>query len=98
VAAVIRHERRDDRVAAEVPVRINGKVVGTTRNLSMSGVYFVTQREIASGQKIRFLLDLESPGGPLVLSCAGTVLRVETCEGIRGVAVSLDSSRLQRKA
>ena len=92
-----REERRAERVLAEVPVRIKGTVVGTTRNMSATGVYFLTDRDIAAGQVLRFVLDLDSPGGLLTLVCSGTVVRIDDSQGKRGVAVHLESSYLKRK-
>src|SRR5262249_51768661 len=41
--------RRDVRTAATVPVRIDGAIAGSTRDVSASGVYMILAREAALG-------------------------------------------------
>jgi hypothetical protein len=65
--------------------------------MSPSGVFFVTHRKLAVDQPVHFTLDLETPTGPLCLSCVGVVVRVEDSPGKRGIAVAIQSSQLERK-
>jgi hypothetical protein len=94
---VARNARSEDRVEAEVPIRFNGTVAATTRDLSASGVYFVADKKMVLGQSIRFAIDIDGPMGPLCLWCAGKIVRIEDVAGKTGVAVSISESRLERR-
>ena len=86
--------RRDERVPATVPVRFNGAIVGSTRDVSPSGVYMVVDRKVALGESIQFALEMDSFREPQCFCCEGVVVRVEGAHRGHGVAVSLQSSRL----
>ena len=72
-------------------MEING-VVGLTRNVSATGVYFETMVDQAPGSRVRFVVEVLVKGERLKMVCAGEVVRVERKLGTVGVAVKLSSS------
>jgi hypothetical protein len=92
--------RKNERVSAEVPVRVEGRAPGITRDLSPTGVYFVVDEKMTPGAIIRFSIEFSTAmdrGVPLQLTCIGTVVRVEESGGKNGVAVLITESRLERE-
>ena len=77
---------------------MNGSVAGETRDISPSGVYIVMDHEVAVGKTIHFALDMDSPTGPLCLTCRGRVVRIEDRNERHGIAVELIESRLERRS
>lgn len=75
----------------EVPVYL-GQEETVTRNVSWSGIYFLTDRPLTAGGDLTFSLNLSHAlsGKPLTLSCHGEVLRVERYGGRFGVAVRIN--------
>jgi hypothetical protein len=70
--------------------------VGITRNVSVGGIYFVTERPHAPGQSIVFRMQFEALQAerPLQLHCSGTVLRVEPQGSAIGVAARIESYQI----
>jgi len=89
--------RQHERVAASIPVSIEGGVKGETVNVSPSGVYFVVDRDMEMGSPLRLTLEFESPSGKLFLECSAQVVRVDRGDGKVGVAVRITDSRLGEK-
>jgi hypothetical protein len=69
---------------------------GTTGNMSTSGVLFETDRELAQGAPIRFLVTLGEHGAALGVRCQGTVVRAERRGARWAVAVRIASVRFER--
>lgn len=83
--------RQEERISLEVPVRmVNGS--GLSRDISKSGIYFVTGEDLEAGRRIDFSLPLDyaCPGRVLRLECKGEVLRVESIGEQRGVAARIN--------
>ena len=95
--AAARIQRAQERVPAEVPVSIDGRVVGLTRNVSPSGIFFEANDGIATGGKLRFTLTFAQATGELLLECIGEIVRVEDHDGKLGLAVTISESRLERR-
>jgi hypothetical protein len=88
--------RRTQRVDASLTVHL-GRGEGTTRNVSESGLYFVTEVPVQAGERLSLTVDHgDSPGGPLRLRCEALVLRVEPQAAGYGVAVSIDELTFHR--
>lgn len=86
----LREKRHEERFALEVPVMLeNG--MGTSRDFSNSGIYFVTDQPLAPGGTVKFSVKFEHirRGKPIQLDCLGQVLRVEPADGRLGVAASI---------
>jgi hypothetical protein len=84
-------QRAEERVNAKLPVEFeHGK--GITRDVSASGVFFETNAACELGSELDFALEFDSPGGPLLLRCKGTVVRVEQRDGKMGIAAKITES------
>jgi len=95
------HERRRaPRLPITIPVELEGGA-GVTRNVSISGVFFETDRYLVLGEQVRLTLVLGrlSPDDPVRLQCDGRVVRVERREmQVRlGVAVAVESYRFMTR-
>ena len=90
--------RKDQRVRAALRVDLEGAGSGVTRDVSASGVFFETDASYARGSSIRFHLDIETPGGPMLLTCRGEVVRLERCGERLGVAVRILESSVSAAA
>ena len=86
----LREKRQDERFAMEMPVLLESGI-GISRDISESGIYFLTDRQLAPGGVIRFSVKLDHvrPGKTVRLDCAGKILRVEPAGGKFGVAASI---------
>ncbi len=91
-----REQRRAARFSIAIPVEVEGGT-GVTRDVSLSGVFFETDRVFVRGERIRVTLILQraSPDHPVRLQCEGQVMRVERRQPeLRlGVAIAIDSYR-----
>ena len=71
---------------------------GVTRNISTSGVFFVTGGDYVPGNKINFTIELTGlRGGTLMLRSWGKIVRVEIRRGIVGVGAKILASKLEPK-
>ncbi len=68
---------------------------GITRDVSASGVFFETDGNYVAGSEISFSIELEGPGGKMMLRCQGQIVRVEQRDGKIGVAAKIIESRLE---
>ena len=89
--------RQHERVNASIPVAIEGGGKGETLNVSPSGIYFVTDKELADGGPLRLTLEFDSPSGKLYLECVGEIVRVEKGDGKMRVAARISDTRLERR-
>ena len=89
-----KHQAREERVSAALPVLINGKT-GVTRDISASGIYFHMDDDAKPGSVIDFHIDLDTPGGKLSMICKAQVVRVDKGDGRSGVAAKIISQTLQ---
>jgi hypothetical protein len=88
--------RAQQRVSAVLPVKVDGKSAGVTRDISPSGIFFETDQEMASGSAIHFSLEFDNPSGKLLLECSGEIVRIEKAGGKIGIAAKIVESRLER--
>ena len=90
-------KRREDRMFARRLVRLD-RGTGVTRNISASGVFFVTGGDYVPGNKINFTIELAGlRGGTLMLRSWGKIVRVEIRHGIVGVGAKILASKLETK-
>lgn len=82
--------RHEERFLLEVPVMLESSI-GLSRDISSSGIYFVTDQPMTPGGAVTFSLKLDHirPGKPVQLDCLGRVLRVEPAGEKLGVAASI---------
>ena len=88
--------RKNERETVNLPVKLEGKEAGHTRNLSAGGIYFESAVDISEGTTLSLTLELQSPEGKLLLHCTGEVVRLEKEAGRTGVAVKIIESRLEK--
>ena len=83
-------KRHEDRIPIEVPVTLEAGT-GLSRDISRSGIYFLTEQTMVPGSLVRFSIRLDHirAGKPLRLDCEGQVLRIEQTSGKYGVAASI---------
>lgn len=85
-AGVFEERRKGERYKLALPVRLNDGI-GTTCDISTSGILFETERAYSIGDTIRLFLNFEHE----TLQCEARVVRVEPRNGQFGVAVELKS-------
>jgi len=90
--------RKEERVPAALRVDLGNNATGMTRDVSASGIFFETEASYISGDPISFAIDLDTPGGRMVLSCRGEIVRVERRDTRVGVAVRILESTLKAGA
>jgi hypothetical protein len=75
----------------QVPVHFDHGV-GTSRDISFTGIYFTTDKRLESGKQLRLAFELEYaiPGKSLQLDCQGHVLRVDVLGNHFGIAAKID--------
>ena len=79
----VSNRRSEERVAAEMPLRLEG-ATGTTQDLSSRGLSFVTDRSYEVGTRIAVVIEYLLDGHNYPLECEAEVVRVEAVpEGFR---------------
>ena len=78
--------RKGERFKLALPVQLNDGI-GTTCDISTSGIFFETESAHSIGDTIRLSLNFEHE----TLQCEARVVRVEPRNGQFGVAVELKS-------
>jgi PilZ domain-containing protein len=90
------YQRRDERLKSELVIRM-AQGEGTVRDLSASGIYFITDMRLKAGDTLKFSLEFQdSPTGPLSVNCTAHVVRSEKHAGRNGVAASITGMEFVR--
>jgi PilZ domain len=88
--------RRDERYPADATVLFEGGS-GVMRNVSASGIYFVTDAALSEGQPVKFSMDFNHfPSGPIAVTCIARIVRVEEQGARRGVAAEISDFEFRR--
>jgi hypothetical protein len=88
--------RGEERFAAAMALTLPGGK-GETRNVSASGVYFVTDVRLHAGSALTFEVAFpDVAGGPARIRCIGRVVRVDVLERGMGVGAAIDEFELVR--
>ncbi len=84
-------KRASQRIQVEVPVYIGGEKA-TSRDVSWTGIYFLTDQSFTEGGDLSFALDLNYalPGKPIKLDCQGEVIRIERLGEKFGIAARIN--------
>lgn len=69
--------RQGARYSMKIPIRVAAVGIGSTVDVSATGVAFYIDAPLAPGTVIDFALSVEENGGTVVLQCGGTVVRSE---------------------
>jgi hypothetical protein len=75
-----------------------GAATGLTRDISTTGIFFETDASFAPSGTIRMDITIETPGGPLMLHCLGSIVRVERRDTRLGLAVRILETALRAAA
>jgi hypothetical protein len=86
--------RSEERVCAALFVNLGG-ATGITRDVSASGMFVETDAPYRLGEPVAFTVELESPGGKLVLKGQGDVIRMEQLESKVGLAIKIRESTIE---
>jgi hypothetical protein len=98
------NRRGSYRFPLQLPVQVRAtspawseRTAGTTRDISRTGLYFVSARRFEAGSAVEVLVKLPArllPRGEAQVRCTGRVLRVDTLPGgatpALGVAASIE--------
>ncbi|HXK39442.1 MAG TPA: PilZ domain-containing protein, partial [Candidatus Paceibacterota bacterium] len=90
----VQDKRRNERILTALPVDL-GTATATTRDVSASGVFFEIDASFALGSEIEFTVELDTPGGKMMLKCEGEIVRIEPRGTRVGVAVKLTESAIE---
>ncbi|MDT8444293.1 MAG: PilZ domain-containing protein [Desulfuromonadales bacterium] len=84
-------KRTSQRIQVEVPIYI-GHEKAVTRDVSWSGIYFLTDQSFVEGADLSFSLDLTYalPGKTIKLDCLGEVVRIEQLGEKFGIAAKIN--------
>ncbi len=85
-------KRASQRIKVEIPVYLNQEKT-VTRDISWSGVYFLTGQRFSEGSELNFCIDLNYalPGKPVKLDCQGEVIRIEPKGDKFGIAAKINN-------
>lgn len=78
------------RHSMRVPIRVSDVGMGSTIDVSSTGVAFYIDARLAPGTVIDFALTVEANGNSVELRCGGTVVRAERRGGSVFTAATID--------
>jgi PilZ domain len=83
--------RAAERFRVSLPVE-SDRGPGVTRDVSLSGLYLVTQEGLSPGDHLNLVVGLAESGSPFPfrLAVRGRVVRVEDADGAVGAAVAVE--------
>jgi hypothetical protein len=88
--------RKDERFESDLPIDF-GRGPATLRNVSASGVYFLTEADVKPGEALSFTLEFSSADiGKVGARCEARVVRVEPQGALRGVGTILETIEFRR--
>ena len=90
----VQDKRRNERILTALPVDL-GTATATTRDVSASGVFFEIDASYALDSEIEFTVELDTPGGKMMLKCEGEIVRIEPRGTQVGVAVKITESAIE---
>src|SRR5688572_20391457 len=88
--------RKEQRFDTNFEVELEGGGKGVARNVSASGIFFVTDVALRVGQPVSFSLEFwDFPSGPIEAYCSARVVRIEEQGASHGVGASIESFEFQ---
>jgi hypothetical protein len=88
--------RRDERFDSDLSIKLD-QGDGVMRNVSASGVYFVTDVDLKPGEPLKFTLEFSGLQiGVVSARCEARVVRVEPQGTLKGVGAAFESIQFQR--
>jgi hypothetical protein len=95
-AKVVVPGRQQERFATELKLKLD-EGFGLVRNVSASGVYFLTDIALRVGQSVMLRLEFENfPGGPISVDCIARIVRVEDQGATKGFGAAISSFEFSR--
>jgi hypothetical protein len=94
VAGGAAEQRKEERVRAALRVQLADDIVGLTRDVSASGLFFETSPRYAARSPINFTIEIPGPAYKMLLRCRADILRIERQESRLGIAVKFLDTRL----
>jgi hypothetical protein len=89
-------KRRDERFESDLKIKLE-QGEGVLRNVSASGVYFVTDVDLEPSTPVSFSLEFNAPQtGAIEARCLARIVRVEQQGSLKGVAALFDSIEFHR--
>jgi hypothetical protein len=90
--------RRDERFESDLTIKLD-QGVGVMRNVSASGLYFVTDADLKKGDPLEFTLEFSGEHiGQVSARCEARVVRVEPHGAQKGVGATFEVIEFQRIA
>ena len=90
--------RRDERFDSDLRIKLE-RGDGLMRNVSASGVFFVTDVDLKAGDSLRFTLEFSGLQiGVVSARCEARVIRVEPQGKLRGIGAAFESIEFHRIA
>ncbi|QWD77366.1 PilZ domain-containing protein [Polynucleobacter sp. MWH-Svant-W18] len=87
----VRKKTRAVRHPVSFPISV-GFSKGIVKDISTTGIYFEIDQSQSVGSDIDFVLDLDTPGGPIQIQCHGTVIRIEEISGRIGIGATINET------
>ena len=88
--------RRDERFDSDLRIKLD-QGDGRMRNVSASGVYFVTDVDLKPGEALKFTLEFSGLQiGVVCARCEARVVRVDPHGTLRGVGATFESIEFHR--
>jgi hypothetical protein len=88
--------RRDERFDADLTIKLD-RGDGLMRNVSASGVYFMTDVDLKPGQSLKFTLEFSGLQiGVVSARCEARVVRVDPQGALKGIGAMFESIEFHR--
>lgn len=87
----VKKKNRATRHSVAFPISL-GRSRGIVKDISTTGVYFEIDQSQSVGANIDFVIDLDTPGGPIQIQCHGTIVRIEEKLGRIGIGATINES------
>jgi hypothetical protein len=88
--------RRDTRFDSDLRIKLD-QGDGVMRNVSASGVYFVTDMDLKPGEALKFTLEFSGLQiGVVSARCEARVVRVEPRGALKGIGAAFESIEFHR--
>ena len=90
--------RRDERFDSDLRIKLD-QGDGLMRNVSASGIFFVTDMDLKAGDSLRFTLEFSGLQiGVVSARCEARVIRVEPQGALKGIGAAFESIEFHRIA
>lgn len=88
-------QRLDPRLDITLPVKLADGATGSTRDVSVSGLFLEIDTQQEVGNSVALEVDISLPTGNFKLKTEGVIVRIEPSGQRTGIAIKLINSQLQ---